>query len=150
MRKCPRCWQVTDDFARKTGYCRSCCREYNRIWKSNHKKSPPKGELKGNWRRAERDFELPPITMAYLTPKGGMLCGFCKTEMHFIGTRTTAEDREDQFFCFKCCETIFIPHSIYPRLRVWADTPSPIRQDGERDTVFGNGYLRHLLGGSFS
>ena len=145
MRKCPRCWQVTDDFARKTGYCRSCCREYNRIWKSNHRKFPPVGELKGNWRRAERNFELPPITMAYLTPKGGMLCGFCKTEMHFIGTRTTAEDREDQFFCFKCCETIFTPHSIYPRLRVWADTPSPIRQNGERDTVSSNGYLRHLL-----
>src|SRR3990167_10025603 len=80
MHICPRC----NERPTKKGYCSSCQTEYNRIWKSNHKKSPPKGELKGNWRRAEKDFELPPITMAYLTPKGGMLCGFCKTEMHFI------------------------------------------------------------------
>ena len=141
---CPRCNENLVEF----GYCKPCKSEYSRIWKSNHKKSPPIGELKGNYRRAERDFDLPPITMTYLTPKGGMLCGFCKTEMYFIGTRTTAEDREDQFFCFKCCETIFIPHSIYPRLRVWTDHPSQLRQNRERDTVSGNGYLRNLLGGS--
>ena len=147
MHICPRC----NERPTKKGYCSSCRSEYSRIWKSNHKKSPPKGELKGNWRRAEKDFELPPITMCYLTPKGGMLCA-CKTEMHYIGTRTTAEDRESQFFCSRCCETVFIPHCIYPRLRIWAETPniwadypSPIRQNGEGDSVSGNGYLRHLL-----
>lgn len=127
-RECPRCHikKDDDDFPRRTGYCRLCCREYNHVWKSNHKKSPPKGELKGNWRRAEKDFDLPPITMVYTIPEGGVLCGFDKTEMYYIGTRSTAEDREDQFFCARCRETIFIPHSIYPRLCIWADSPEPV------------------------
>ena len=150
MRKCPRCRTLTDNFTRKTGYCRSCSSDYNRIWKSNHKKYPPKGEVKGNWRKAERDFPAPPITMCYLTPKGGMLCGFCKTEAHYIGTRSTAEGKEDQFFCSKCYETIFVPRDIYPRLRIWADAPTPIRQSGERYPVSSNGHLLHLLGGGVS
>ena len=143
MHICPRC----NERPTRKGYCSSCQTEYNRIWKSNHKRHPPKGELKGNWRRAERDPELPPITMCYLDTKGGMLCGFDKTKMHFCGTRTTAEDREDQFFCLKCCENVFIPHSIYPRLRVWADSPeSVLRQNRVGDSRSRNGHLHHLLG----
>lgn len=140
---CPRC----NENEVESGYCRPCKSEYSRIYRSNHKKSPPKGELKGNWRKAERDFELPPITMCYLTPKGGMACGFDKTEMHYIGTRTTAEDREDQYFCSRCCENIFVPHSIYPRLRIWVDAPTPIRQNGEGDSVPRGSNLLHILTG---
>ena len=122
-RECPHCHAMTDDFSRRTGYCRSCCREYNKIYRSNHRKFPPKGELKGNYRRAERDFDLPPVTMVYQDTRGRMLCGSDKTEMHYIGTRTTAEDREDQWYCLRCCETIFVPHCIRPRIYVWADSP---------------------------
>lgn len=153
MRICSRCQTDTGDFPYTTGWCRSCRKEYSRIWRSNRKKCPPKGEVKGNWRKAEKDFDLPPITMCYLTPigdtnyaKGGMLCGFDKTQMYYIGTRAKAEDREDQFFCPRCRETVFVPRSIYPRLRIWADSPESVLQScGAGDSVSRNS---HIHGGS--
>ena len=126
MRTCPRCRERPAT----RGYCSECRVEYNKVWRSNNRKSPPKGNLKGNYRRAERDFELPPITMCYLTPQGGMLCGFDKTECYFIGTCSTVEDKENQYFCPRCTTSLFVPHSIYPRLRIWIDAPSPLAQIG--------------------
>ena len=132
MRLCFRCKENEVE----KGYCVPCQTEYNRIWKSNHKKNPPKGMLKGNYRRAERDFQIPPVTMVYLNPKGGMTCGQCKGEINFIGTSNSVEGKEDRYACQKCHETIFIPHAIYPRIRVWNDRmPATFRSDGKRDNL---------------
>src|SRR3990167_1151691 len=100
----------------KKGYCVSCKKEYSQIYRSNHRKAPPKGQLRGNYRRAEKDFDLPEVTMAYLTPKGG-IAHECQTEADYLGTRSTLEGKEDTWFCRKCMERFWIPQELYPRLR---------------------------------
>lgn len=131
---CPQCLERPA----KKGYCARCQTEYNRIWKSNHRKNPPKGFLKGNWRKAEKDFPLPPVTMCYTTFEGGIICGHDKAECDFVGTRTTSEGKEDQWFCPKCKVSIYIPHCIYPRLQV-------IRPDRERNPVSSGGNVRNIF-----
>lgn len=124
MRQCPRCKKERESsqFNQTHRWCVLCRREYNRAYECH--------DLKHRVIRTRKDREadVPPITMCYLNMKGGMLCGFCKTEMRYIGTRLVVEDREDQFFCVRCRETVFIPHSIYPRLHIWADSPESVLQ----------------------
>ena len=123
---CPRCFERPT----KKGYCKECKVEYSQIYRSNHKKPPPKGDVRGNYRRAEKDFDFPEVTMAYLT-KGGV-AHECKTEMSFLGTCSTVEGKEDQWKCFRCYETVYIPQELYPRLRICPATP---RYDRERDNL---------------
>ena len=134
------CFRCGERPARR-GYCKKCKHEYNRIWKSNHKKNPPKGMLKGNYRRAARDFPVPEVTMVYRS-EGGVICGNDKTNLDFLGTSATVEGKEDRFFCPACKETLFVPHIIYPRLRFWAATP---RFNGKRDNLHSGGNVALLL-----
>ena len=123
MRKCPRCREEREDsqFNQTHRWCILCRREYNPAYECHDLKHR---EIRT---RMDREANIPPITMCYLTPTGGMLCGFCKTECRYIGTRSTPEGRESQFFCVECTETIFVPHGVYPRLRIWIDFPSEIQ-----------------------
>ena len=122
MRKCPRCEKEREDsqFNRTHRWCILCRREYNRAYECHDWKH------RAIRTRLDREANVPPITMCYLDTKGGMLCGFDKTEMHFCGTSTTPEDKEDQFFCPECRKNVFVPHCIYPRLRIWAGSPESV------------------------
>ena len=133
MRKCFRCRENEVE----SGWCKLCKKEYSQIYRSNHRKAPPKGQLRGNYRRAEKDFDLPNVTTTYRDTKGGVLDG-CKEKMSFLGTRETSEGREDQWYCFRCKETNFIPHAIYHRLQV-------IRPDRERNPVPSGGNRADVL-----
>ena len=126
----------------KKGYGVPCKKEYSQIYRSNHKKNPPKGQLRGNYRRAEKDFDLPKVTMAYLTPKGG-IAHECQTEMSFLGTCSTVYGKEDQWKCFRCYETVYLPQEIYPRLRLCPATP---RFDRKTSSTVPYRDILHFLG----
>ena len=128
----------------KKGYCVSCKKEYSQIYRSNHRKAPPKGQLRGNYRRAEKDFDLPEVTMAYLTQGG--IAHECQTEMSFLGTCSTVYGKEDQWKCFRCYETVYLPQEIYPRLQNCPATP---RFDGKRDSVASGGNVLDFLRSGF-
>ena len=128
---CPRC----NERETELGYCKVCKSEYSRIWKSNHKKSPPKGELKGNWRKAERDPELPPITTVYRSfyDSYTLIHGWCKQVLSFRGEKRTLEGVEFHFYCECCLEGMEVPSMILARLSVWKEV-----KENETD-------LRHQL-----
>lgn len=66
----------------------------------------------------------PKITMVYRDPQGELIHGFCKKPLVSLGTRQAGGDSpEDEWWCIACVERVYIPHSVYSRIAIWADGP---------------------------